>query len=285
MEIQLIRDRLVKEISDLPGVTTPEIQSYALTSAVLVRRITEALNITDLRIQDAWEQQTSHDLARVLNKVVHYEDFSRALVKPPVGEQVRYDYVYLKSERSEPALVINLGSYFDHVRRFANDDVFVARYLLRRIDTLLSQVINQPGRGFDRHWLADVVDRMYDSFDLLGKLVRAGTLVVSPDQVIDGYPEDHGGRYIVPGPAVEHVPYGQMFADYGTPDGAAWHRSIVQVEKHRIGGSEVYMAAVLRTPTGAPYGEHVFFKLSDLLTMFKDLRQQIGTQPATKNSP
>ena len=277
MEIQLIRDRLVKEIADLPGVTTPEIQSYALTSAVLVRRITKALNITDLSLQDAWEQQTSHDLGRVLNKVVHYEDFNRALVQPPAGEQVRYDYVYLKSERSEPALVINLGSYFDHVRRFANDDVFVARYLLRRIDTLLSQVVNQPGRGFDRHWLADVVDRMHDSFDLLGKLVRAGTLVVSPDRVIDGYPEDHGGRNIVPGPVVEHVPYGQMLADYGTADGAAWHRSIVGVEKHRIGGSEVYTVAVLRVPTGASNGEHVFFKLSDLLTMFKDLRRRIGT--------
>ena len=69
MDIQLIRNRLVEELANLPDVTTPEIQSYALTSAVLVRRITEALKIADLRIQDAWQRQTSHDLARVLSKI------------------------------------------------------------------------------------------------------------------------------------------------------------------------------------------------------------------------
>ena len=68
MEIQLIRNRLVEELVNLPDVATPEIQSYALTSAVLVRRITEALNITDLRIQDAWRRETAHDLAYVLRQ-------------------------------------------------------------------------------------------------------------------------------------------------------------------------------------------------------------------------
>ena len=277
MEIQLIRNRLVEELANLPELTTPEIQSYALTSAVLVRRITEALKITDLRIQDAWRRETSHDLARVLSKIVHYQDFNRALVKPPKGELPRYDYVYLRTERTEPALVINLESYFDHVRCFACDDVFVARYILRRIVTMLSQVVHQPEKDFDQELLGEVVDRMYDSFALLGKLVRAGTLVVPPDRVIDGYLEDHGGSHILPGPVVEDVPYGQMLADYGSAGGAAWHRSIVQVEKHCIGGSEVYMVGVLRHPTGAPSGEHVFFKLSDLLGMFKNIEATIGT--------
>ena len=277
MDIQLIRNRLVEELANLPDVTTPEIQSYALTSAVLVRRITEALNITDLRIQDAWQRETSHDLAHVLSKIVHYQDFNRAFVQPPEGEQVRYDYVYLRSRRAERALVINLGSYFDHVRRFAYDGLFVVRYLLRRIDTLLSQVVRQPERDSDQHLLTQVVDRMYDSFALLGKLVRCRTLLVPPRRVINGYLEGHVGSHLLPSPVVEHVPYGQMFAEYGTADGAAWHRSIVRAEKYRIGGSEVYMVAVLRLPTGAPNGEHVFFKLSDLLTMFQDLRLRIGT--------
>ena len=86
MEIQLIRNRLVEELANLPDVATPEIQSYALTSAVLVRRITEALNITDLRIQDAWRRETAHDLAHVLSKIVHYRDFGMAFVQPPEGE-------------------------------------------------------------------------------------------------------------------------------------------------------------------------------------------------------
>ena len=267
MEIELIRNRLVVELANLPDVTTPEIQSYALTSAVLVRRITEALKITDLRIQDAWRPETPHDLAHVLSLIVHYEVFSRAVVKPPEGERARYDYVYLRSRRTERALVINLESYFDHVRCFAYDDVLVVRYLLHRIVTLLSQVVRQPERDFDRHLLAEVVDRMYDSFALLGKLVRSRTLVVPTHRVLNGYPPVHMDRHIHPGPVVERVPYGQMFAGYGSK----WRRSIGQAEKYRIGGSEVYMVDVLRRPTGAPNAESVFFKLSDLLGMFKNL--------------
>ena len=49
MDIQLIRDRLVGEMAMLPDLQTPEIQSYTLTTAVLVRRVTGALDITDLR--------------------------------------------------------------------------------------------------------------------------------------------------------------------------------------------------------------------------------------------
>ena len=271
MEIQLIRNRLLEELANLPDVTTPEIQSYALTSAVLVRRITEALRITDLRIQDAWRPETPHDLAHVLSKLVHYQDFGRALVKPPEGEGARYDYVYLRSKRTERALVINLESYFDHVRCFAYDDVFVVRYLLRRIVTLLSQVVRQPERDFDRHLLAEVVDRIYDSFALLGKLVRSCTLIVPTHWVINGYPEVHMDRHIYPGPVVERVAYGQLFAGYGTAYGSKWYRSIGRAEKYRIGESEVYMVDVLRRSTGAPNAESVFFKLSDLLGMFKNL--------------
>ena len=62
-----------------------------------------------------------------------------------------------------------------------------------------------------------------------------------------------------------------MFAGYGTEYGSTWHRSIGRAEKYCIGGSEVYMVDVLRLPTGAPNAESVFFKLSDLLGMFKNI--------------
>ena len=279
MDIQLIRDRLVEELAILPDLTSPEIQSYALTSAVLVRRITKALNITDLRVQDAWQRGTCHDLARVLSKIVHYEDFSRAVARHQQGEQFRDDYVYLRSRRTEPALVISLQSYFDHVRRFARDDVFVVRHLLRRIDTLLSQIVNQPEIDFDRHLIGEAVDRMDDSFSLLGKLVRSRVLVVPPDRIVDGYNEKRVDGYMLPGSVVEPVPYGTMLAGYNTEKVATidtyWFRSVAGAEKHRIDGSESYMLGVFRFPTGASNAEIVFFKLSDLLAMFKDLRQRI----------
>ncbi len=202
----------------------------------------------------------------MLNKIIHYQDFDRAFVQQPEGDQVRYDSVYLRSRRTEPAWVINLESYFDHVRRIAFDEVFVGCYLSHRYAA--AKVVCQHDKDFDQHLLSEVVDRMYDSFALLGKLVRRRTLHVPSHRVINRNLQVHGGGHLLPGPVMEHVPYGQMFAEYETADGAA---------RHRIGRSEVYMVAVLRHPTDAPNGEHVFFKLTDLPTMFQDLRQRIKT--------
>ena len=278
MDIQPIRDRLVGEMAMLPDLQTPEIQSYAVTTAVLVRQVTGALDITDLRIPDAWQPQTLHDLRRILSGLIHYRSFSRALVKPPLGEQYRYDFVRVRSNRP-PSFVISLELYFDHVRRFADDDLFMARYLLRRIITLLCQVLSEPDKDWSQPPLVDVTDRMYDSFALLGKLIRDDALVVPDHQVINGYPDVYAGQTnrphsytISPGLVAERVPYGKMLAGYGT----TWHWTIGHAEKHNIGGAEVYTAHVLRDRSGSlGSAESVFFKLSGLLEMFKDLQQRI----------
>ena len=278
MEIQLIRDRLVGEMATLPDLQTPAIQSYAVTTAVLVRQVTGALNITDLRLLDAWEPQTHRDLRSILNGLIHYRSFSRAIVKPPLGEPYRYDFVHVTSGRPS-SFVINLESYFDLVRRFSDDDRFVARYLLPRVITLLHQVLSEPDKDWSRHLLVDVTDRMYDSLALLGTLIRDGVLVVPEHQEINGYPEVYAGQAdrphsytIRPGLVAEPVSYGKMLAAYGT----TWHWSIGRAEKHNIGGAEVYAAQVLRDRSGSDgSAESVFFRLSDLLEMFKDLQQRV----------
>lgn len=277
MDTQLIRDRLASDLTVLPDLWTPEIQSYALTSAALVRRITGALKITDLHVTDAWQSGTHHRLTYILDGFVHYRDFYPAYVKPPSGEQVRYDYISLRSD--EKNFVISLKSYFDLVRRFAHDDLFVGRYLLRRIVTMLSQVDRQPDRDFDRYWLAEVTERMYDSFTVLGKLIRSGSLVVPATCAVNLYPDVYAGQstrppsyIILPGTTAKRVPYGNMLAEYGT----AWFRSIGRAEKHALGGIQVYMVEVFH-PLANPLGsaEAVFFKFSDLLEMFKDLQQRL----------
>ncbi len=277
MDIQLIRDRLEGEMAMLPDLQTPEIQSYAVTTAVLIRRITGALDITDLRIPDAWEPQTHHDLRRILSGLVHYRSFSPALVKPPPGDQYRYDFVRVRSKRA--SFVISLELYFRHVRRFANDDLFVARYLLRRIVTLLHQVLSEPDRDWPQPLVADATDRMYDSFTLLGKLIRDGALVVPEHEVIDGYPDAYAGQpnrprsyTIRPGLVAERVPYGEMLAGYGS----TWRWTVGHAEKENISGAEVYTTRVLRDRSGSlGSAESVFFTLTGLLEMFKDLQQRI----------
>ena len=123
-----------------------------------------------------WQPQTHHNLRRILSELIHHRSFSRALVKPPLGEQYRYDFVRVVSNRPS-SFVISLELYFGHVRRFADDDLFVARYLLRQIITLLCQVLSEPDKDWSQPLLGDVTDRMYDSFALLGKLIRDGVLV------------------------------------------------------------------------------------------------------------
>ena len=210
------------------------------------------------------------------------ETFNRALVAPPKGEQYRNDYVYLRSRRrsgrrrTERALVINLESYFDHVGRLADDDLFVACHLLRQIITLLFQVLSNP----DQDWsqlLVDVTYRMYDSFVLLGKLIRDGALLVPTHLVMNGYPQVHvdqadRSHTVRPHHVAERVPYGEMLAGYGT----AWRGPVGNLEKHSIGRVEEYMACVFRDRSSSlGSAEFVFFKLSDLLEMFKDLQQRI----------
>ena len=53
MKLQLFRDHLTTELGNLPDIRTQEIQSFALTTAILTRSLVERLDIGDLRVRGA----------------------------------------------------------------------------------------------------------------------------------------------------------------------------------------------------------------------------------------
>lgn len=269
MNLQLFRSHLASELDGLPDVREQEIQSYALTTAILVRRIIERLRITDLSIPDARDPQVSHGLQKVLNAFVHYRDFYPHF--PSSSTQPERGIVHLESSRGE--LRISLRSYFCLIGRFAHDDLFLTHYLLRRVVTLLSQVVNQPCEDFDAPVLVNISELMADSFALLSKLVESGGTEIPPKIVMEGYRQEvrwsetggiEGLNYLA-----ERVPCVEIIAGYGS----TWGRYPFVPRKVEINNSNPYMEGIERYGMDGTGNTAIFsFPFHILLSMFKDVQ-------------
>ena len=269
MKLQLFRNHLASELNGLPDVRVQEIQSYALTTAILVRRIIERLQIIDLSIPDADDAQVIHGLRKILNAFVHYRDFyphfPSSSIRPERG------IVHLESSREK--FRISLRSYFDLIRRFAHDDLFLSHYLLRRVVTLLGQVVNQPGKDFNAPVLVNISELMADSFALLGRLVESGAIEISPNLVMDGYRQEvrwsetggmEGLDYLA-----ERVPCVEIIAGYGS----TWGRYPFVPRKVEINNVNLYMEGIERYGMDGAGNAGIFsFPFNGLLSMFKDVQ-------------
>ena len=73
MILQLFRDHLATELDNLPDMQSREIQSYALTTAVLTRRILDSLDIKDLTIpSEFYSRGSAYNLRKVVDRIIHY---------------------------------------------------------------------------------------------------------------------------------------------------------------------------------------------------------------------
>ena len=78
MRLQLFQDHLAAELSNLPDIRSQEIQSYALTTAILVRTLVDRLGIGNLRIGSVHDsQRPTYSLKTILNDIIHYRAFLR----------------------------------------------------------------------------------------------------------------------------------------------------------------------------------------------------------------
>lgn len=271
MKLQLFRNHLASELDNLPDVRVQAIQSYALTTAILVRRITEELQITDLRIPDARNPQIHHGLQKVLNSFVHYRylhpHFQSSADEPEEG------VVHLESDRGK--FRISLRSYFDIIDQFAGDDLFVSRYLLRRIVTLLSQIVNQPSRDFDRLLLVSISELVADSLSLLGRLVESGAIEIPSDLVLEGY--RHEVRWSETGGIAgsDYLPDRVHCVDIIAGYGSTWHPYPFVPHRVEIDNANPYMKGIERYRVDGTGGGGLFlFPFDALLSMFKDVQSR-----------
>ena len=188
MKLQLFRNHLAAELKNLPDTKSQEIQSYVLTTSILIRRIIEDLDIKAFKIPERHVSYEKHaDLSEIVNIFIHYIRFSPY---PPFQDDPSSPtdcIVKLYSERSSKRrgrfFHIDLKDYFEAATKIANDDLFIADHLLRRVTTLLAQTINTK-KEFDDDYLANIFAIMVDAIDLCIKLNDADKLAI-PDSRVD----------------------------------------------------------------------------------------------------
>ena len=180
MNLRHFRKHLLHELDNLPDLRNQEIQSYALTTAILTRRILEILNHSSLEIPSTYDPKyPAYSLKKILDSFIHYVAFY-----PPLAslDETRPFVVRLYSDEDKTRgeeYSIKLDDYFTLISRIADDDVFVASdLLLPRVITLLNQVIRvQQDYGTDH--LNKILSLVVDTFELSVSLVQANNCTVA----------------------------------------------------------------------------------------------------------
>ncbi len=275
MNIGLFRGHLRSEIEMLPDLKYQDIQSFTLTTAVLLRRIVERLQVKDVTIPNALSESDSYSLGSILNTFIHYYLYSprpRFYGQPDSESIVRLRKPGMRGSRStklrenDIEYTFRLCDYFDIVRRFAHDDLFLARYLLRRTVTVLSEIVNQPDREFDSMCLAGAKGLIDESLIITHDLIRANTISISPDAVID-YHTMHSSNLLLYAPTWTHhsIGYTSLVHEYVT---SLWFPYPFDPCMMEIEGKVEYTASFHRG------GDTPIFTFNSLICMFQSLRNE-----------
>ena len=204
MSLQLFRSHLADELHNFPETPTSAIQSYAITTATLARRILEYLNINDLTVPDGFEpERLAYKLKTVLDRIIHFRVLNQDAVSFDFPGMPDLVTLYSdKNMRYADRLYIRLTAYLDVVRRLAEDDLLVAHYLLRRTITVLSKAVNaskeleiNSREGMhEAVWFRRSVSHLTcDAWHILVKLARANEVEV-PAVAVDCYEEYYRGQ-------------------------------------------------------------------------------------------
>lgn len=239
MKLQLFRDRLACELRDLPDIRSQEVQSYALTTAVLVRYVIQELGMEDIQVPTPYHpNETSHPLGTILNSIVHYRAFYPLLSNFDRDASECFFYLYSSKDMQKGnRFQIRLHDYFDIVRRIADDDLLIAQYLFRRTIRLLKQSINSH-TTLDPEFLQKVTNFTEDALAHGLKLGNDGAIEIPVDVYVD-YCEGA----LRPGTKWDFVyDYsGSMnSADFVLGFGSKWQMIPFRPKKEQVGGVKAF---------------------------------------------
>ena len=241
MRLQLFRNHLAAELSNLPDIRSQEVQSYALTTAILVRKIVERLEIDNLEISSVHDsQRPTYSLKTILNDLIHYRAFHPEFQVPGDNSSDCIVRLYSTKTRKKGVLYcISLRAYFDLISQLVHDDLFVANHLLRRVITNLSQALNTD-RKFDADFLSDTYDLISDALTLAAKLDRDNTIRIQTNVFVDWYkpvlinPSNlQEGFNCSPGPRVNTAEFVHGF-------NTVWRLAPFKPSREKLEGVDVY---------------------------------------------
>ena len=179
MRLQLFREHLDSELN-LPQTHSQSVQSRAVTTAVLLRYVVARLKIEWITVPDG-DGGRPHDLKPLLGSFIHYERFYLDRPRDEVDKRV----VNLKSGRGREYRV-SLDDYFAVVDRFAHDDVFIARALLKRVVTMRHRFENDSEASAGEDFINTLGGLMMDVMELLHRMDAESRIDV-PDVEMNGW--------------------------------------------------------------------------------------------------
>ena len=289
MILHQFRKHLADEIRKFPLEPNAATQSYAVTTAVLARKILDYLNAKDLTLPNGFrleEDSPPYKLATVLDRIIHFRTLGQDIIS--FRHPGKPDLITLYSDkhrRYEDHLYIRLADYRDMMRRLATDDLLIACYLIRHTVTLLSKALKaeEPKSRQQELELGELRRSIYDyvdnAWDILCVLSDTGK-VEMPQSSIDCYEDlyDKGSK------RYDRFPNSREFVE-GYLRTWRWRSSdprLVEVE-----GLDTYcmlLHEIERKENGTIRGLAIPFET--LIRLFKDFRQQIGqahSNPANEN--
>ena len=149
MFIKLYQEHLAEDLNRVKNLKEQSVQSYAVTTAVLLRKIIHHLDIDSLTIPNIRDKEKPYDLKHVLDIFIHYASFYPQWT----FDDEETNYIALESdrynrERSDTGLRFDIADYFKIVSKFAHDEAFLFFHLLKRTITCLYEVVKQPDKDF-----------------------------------------------------------------------------------------------------------------------------------------
>ncbi len=177
MMLTMFREHLADELQRFPDQPGRLFESYAVTTAALTRRILEYLGIDDLTVPAMHDR--AYKLKTVLGRIIHFRVSWPESVMPG-DTKPRWIMVYSdRTRRYGERMHIEWTPYRALLSRLADDDVFVARYLLRRTVTVLTRAMKGRGLrdeafGHEQGEYKRQLHRLVlDSWDMLARLLGA----------------------------------------------------------------------------------------------------------------
>ena len=195
------RQHLAEEIRNFPAEPNEAVQSYAVTTAALARKILDYLNVEDLTLPNGLEpEEPPYQLGTVLNRIIHFKTLGQDAIS--FDYPGKPDLVTLYSDKSLPFsahIYLRLFDYREAIEGLANDDFLVGNYLLRKAMTLMAKAENteKPKTHKQETSHNDLRRMVYElianSWHIVYSLERSGKVEIEPEP-FDCYEDPYDGR-------------------------------------------------------------------------------------------
>ena len=277
MILYQFRQHLNEEVRNFPAEPNEAVQSYAVTTAALARKILDYLNVEDLTLPNGLEpEEPPYQLGTVLNRIIHFKTLGQDAIS--FNYPGKPDLVTLYSDKSLPFsdhIYLRLADYREAIDGLANDDFLVGNYLLRQAMTLMANAENteKPKTRKQETSHRDLQRMVYgliaNSWDIVYSLERSGKVEIEPEP-FDCYEDPYDGRAKTYDGITNWKEFIEGYLD-------RWIFASFNPRKVDVEGSDIYCMLLKTKRTDGKQGMMgLALPFRTISSMFADVRRQIA---------